>query len=711
MHVWKYLRWQDMNKSILYLVFVCVLHTNIYAQQRNRTECAQIAIDLGYTECPIEVPPTVIPRAKAFVKCSPFYIFNDTINNRFAIVSGDKRMQPILGYGEGTFNSDNIPIGLVEMLNSYSKDYDFAQNLPYVDDSEHKVNARSKSTPISPLIKSVWGQGIPFNNNTPRLGKYDRTASGCVATAMAQIMKYYNYPSSGKGFYSYTTRTHNLKVEEDFSTTIFDWGDMINSYRGNFTQNQGAAVATLMKSCGVSVDMDYDKASGAYSSDVPYAMINNFGYNPNIQYYLKQYFSDEEWETIIMNELNNGRPMLYSAVDSKEGGHAFILDGTDGNGLFHFNWGWEGSHDGYFAINALVPNTYKYTSDHSIVCHIQPEETEKKEDVFCASSFNCSQMEASNQDKFQFILNSCYCYANTTSYARDIFKNWDFTVGIYDSEDNLIQLGEIISRKGKSQYSVGRLYLSIKPDITVLNPDLAYYIKPIVSQAGANDYSVVRTAGGENNLYKLTIKGNKFSINEQLERTFTEAGIMYQVTSFSERTVTVMKGDYHAYVNVPEHIIHEGVEYTITAIGSKAFMQRYELKEVTFPSTIISVGSWCFDGCNSLEKIVCLAQTPPICEFYVTYPFDDVAATATLYVPHGSKEAYMLAEGWCDFMYVVELDEVETSITDAREQMESGIFFSIDGTRFERMDVKEIHKSVLPGIYIINGKKYLLNEK
>lgn len=703
---------QVMRKTIVQLILVLAAYTNLYAQQRTRTECAQLAMESGYVKYPIEVEGVSSAKAKIAGKVyTPYCIYNDSISDRFVIISGDRRMQPILGYGEGNFNPNEIPAGLVDMLDSYSDVYEFIQNVPFEDNQDSKILTSGITTPIVPLISSKWGQDIPFNNNTPRLGKYERTASGCVATAMAQIMKYYNYPSSGKGFYSYTTETHGLSVQEDFSQTRFEWWNMLHSYRGNFSQIEGTAVATLMKSCGVSVSMDYDNSSGAYSSDVPYALINNFGYNPNVQYYAKQYFSDEEWENIILNELRNGRPMLYSATDADEGGHAFILDGVDANGLFHFNWGWEGSNDGYFAINALTPRNYRYNSNHAIVCHIQPEEAEQKEDVFFASSFNCSQFEASVNDRLQFFLNSCYCYANTTSYSRHITANWDLSVGIFDSHDNLVQTGEIVTRSGEAQKNVGSFYLSIKPNLNILNPDLTYYIKPIVSQSGSQEYSVVRTSGGENNQYKLTVRGYKFSINDQLESVFSENGINYMISSTSERTVTATKGDYHFSVNVPKYVMHDGIEYTTTAIGSKSFMQCYDLYEVTLPSTIQSVGSWCFDGCTSLERIVCYAPTPPVCEFYVTYPFDDVVSTAILYVPMGSKEEYLKAEGWCNFNTIIEFEEAETSLADVVRQNEPVTVFSVNGLELGRINANEVCKQLPPGLYIINGKKYLINDK
>lgn len=701
-----------MSKLFVCMLLVCVVHLNMFAQQRTKDQCAQLAVDLGYVKYPFELNSASFLRAKTSVKTSvSYYIFNDTIYNRFAIVSADTRMQPILGYGKGEINLNNMPEGLIELLHSYSNAYDFVQNVPYVNNTEYNVKIQSKTVQISPLIKTAWGQGIPFNNNTPRLGKYDRTASGCIATAMAQIMRYYCYPSSGNGRYSYTTRTHKIYVEEDFSQTIFDWSEMLNSYHGNFTQTQGSAVATLMKSCGVSVGMDYDKSSGAYSSDIPYAMVNNFDYNPNIQYYLKQYFSDEEWVSLIINELINGRPMIYSAVDTKEGGgHAFILDGADGNGLFHLNWGWEGAYDGYFAISALNPDTYKYNSGHSLVCHIQPETTELRENVFYASTFSPNLFEANIDEKLEFILNSCMCYANTTSYERCISQNWDFTLGIYDSEDKLIQIGEIESKAGKSQENVGSFHISIKPNIGILDPESVYYIKPIVSKSGTNNYSAIRTVGGENNHYKLTIKDGKLSINDQLESSFTESGINYRITSKSERSVMTVKGDYHSCVNIPANIIHDGIEYTTTAIDDKAFMQSFDLREVVLPSTILSIGKWCFDGCSSLEKIVCFAQVPPICEFYVTYPFDDVVPTAKLYVPYGSKDAYSLAEGWCNFKNIEELNPYDASVNNAIEEKKSSIVFSINGTKLNGINKNEFSRPLSTGVYIINNKKYLINK-
>lgn len=184
-----------------------------------------------------------------------------------------------------------------------------------------------------------------------------RSVTGCTATAMAQVLAYWKYPEVLKSdIDSYDTQKYNLRIPTIYADeqTNYDWDNMLDSYNdGNYTDEQADAVAKLMYHCGAAVQMDYGSVSGSYY-DIS-ALANNFGYDADLMKNLYRFsFTVKEWSTIIDNELLNKRPILYSG-SSSSGGHAFVCDGADGNGLYHINWGWNGYQDGYFDITILNP--------------------------------------------------------------------------------------------------------------------------------------------------------------------------------------------------------------------------------------------------------------------------------------------------------------------------------------------------------------------
>lgn len=286
-----------------------------------------------------------------------FYVFNQG-NSAYAIVSGDDRMKPVLAYSNtGAFVVENIPSNIKALLTAYQDYYsqlDNQQKLP------QPVNFKSSNTfseDVQPLLGDInWNQDEPYYNLCPEVeGK--RSVTGCVATAMAMVMKYFEYPQKGIGSHSYKTPAGN-DCSFNFGATTFDWKNMLPQYTaGKYTDAQGKAVAELMYACGVAVEMDYSPdGSGAMSSIVADALINYFGYSKNMGYVSRNFFSTQEWMEMVKKELNEKRPILYCGA-SKEVGHEFVLDGYDKNNLVHVNWGWGGMNNGYFEIASLEPSS------------------------------------------------------------------------------------------------------------------------------------------------------------------------------------------------------------------------------------------------------------------------------------------------------------------------------------------------------------------
>lgn len=304
------------------------------------------------------------------------YVFNNGISQGYILLSADDVAAPVLGYAEsGVFDLGNIPRQMKWWMEEYGRQIQYARENGCV---QYTVPTRASKSAVAPLVKTRWDQTKPYNNNCPLInGK--ATLTGCVATAMAQVMKYWNYPDKGSGTVS-VTYGDSQRSSLNLSLKSFAWDDMLDSYSGDYTATQAAAVAYLMQACGYASEMIYStEESGALSAKAARALVNSFGYNPNLQFMERNYYTAEEWENTIYDEISAGRPVLYSGV-SPSGGHEFVCDGYSSDGYFHFNWGWSGMSDGYFILNALNPQNlgsgggtgggFNYAQD--IIIGIQP---------------------------------------------------------------------------------------------------------------------------------------------------------------------------------------------------------------------------------------------------------------------------------------------------------------------------------------------------
>lgn len=216
------------------------------------------------------------------------------------------------------------------------------------------ASERPQRAPIAPLTKTKWNQEAPYNDLCPKVNGRG-TVTGCVATAMAQVLKFHSYPAKGHGQHSYHWAPGDETLSFDYEGTTFDWDEMTNTYDAESSAEAKKAVATLMLACGISVDMHYDVGdSGASTMAMGAALIDYFGYDRSIWMPVRDYYGLYEWEDMVYSELEKGRPVLYSGQGTA-GGHQFICDGYSSDGFFHFNWGWGGMSDGYFRLTALNP--------------------------------------------------------------------------------------------------------------------------------------------------------------------------------------------------------------------------------------------------------------------------------------------------------------------------------------------------------------------
>lgn len=291
----------------------------------------------------------------------------------FAIVVNDDQLGTVAGYSDAHFDETNE--SLQWFLTTVSSS--LVNNSLSANSRKAAVPPSEKYKPsMDPLLASTWNQSTPFNDLCPKDNKGKAYPSGCVATALSQIMYFHKYPEKGSGQKQYSFKPADGVGEllsANFGETTYDWANMIDNYEsGNYSEEQGNAVATIMLHCGVAVEMNYTPTgSGAYSSEARIGLITFFNYHKNAGLLNRAYYSLEEWMDIIYNELNHNRPLYYAGADANRGGHAFVLDGYDSNGFVHINWGWGANGgNGYFDITLLNPSGYEFSQGQDMIIGI-----------------------------------------------------------------------------------------------------------------------------------------------------------------------------------------------------------------------------------------------------------------------------------------------------------------------------------------------------
>ena len=287
------------------------------------------------------------------------YVFSEAADAGFIVLSADDKAPALLGYSDaGEFDAANIPPQLEWWLQCYASQVEWLRN---DNAAKPTVNLEKAAAPgdfdaITPMVKTKWNQMDPYNILCPKLSN-ELCPTGCVATAMAQVMKYFNYPKIGTGEIRYLWKNRNSWLSMKFSEKEFDWENMADEYiAGQYTEQQADAVAYLMQACGYASQMNYGlSASSASAQNQALGMVNYFGYDKGMTYVMRQSYNYDDWFRMIYDNLVEYGPIIYGGNDIWMGGHSFVCDGYDGNGYFHFNWGWSGMSDGYFLLDALAP--------------------------------------------------------------------------------------------------------------------------------------------------------------------------------------------------------------------------------------------------------------------------------------------------------------------------------------------------------------------
>ncbi len=301
-----------------------------------------------------------------------YYVFNAPSDQGFIIATADNSLRPVLAYSDsGSLEMNDLPDNIRWWLGEYEREIEWYLTKGNNQTSPAPLPANGLKTPapkpyapsfksnqdrepIEYLVKTLWNQGAPYNDICPKVGG-ERSVTGCVATAMAQVLNYHQF-AEGKGQIRYRTRTSGIEVEFYFSNWKPEWDQMLDIYiNDEWTKDEAWQVAKLMRACGSAVRMDYTpQASGAFSSDIAPGLIDYLGYSDQTSYFERGSLIGD-WDALCYDAISQGYPLLYCGTGTA-GGHCFVCDGYDGEGLFHINWGWGGlGPDGMYALTALDP--------------------------------------------------------------------------------------------------------------------------------------------------------------------------------------------------------------------------------------------------------------------------------------------------------------------------------------------------------------------
>lgn len=571
-----------MKRTTTILIAICV--SALFANGKQISQNAALSAARKYSRTGQVAPAKNLRSDKT--NNAPYYAFN--LEQGYVIVSGDDEMTELVGYAEnGFFDAENVPPQMQLWLDGY------AEYVAAVQSGKAKARkillSDSPSVVVEPLVTTKWNQDAPFNNFAPEYtddnNNTQRCATGCAATAMAQIMKFHNWPEQGVGHYSYEHQSFGT-ISSNFSEHVYDWTNMIDRYNnGEYSNVQADAVALLMKDCGVSLNMNYGPVSGASIYSYTPAFKNYFRYSSRTVN--RSGCETAEFTKIITDELQEGRPIIYCGT-GEDGGHAFVVDGYDTNYFLHVNWGWGGYSDGYFDMNYMDPTglgigggsgAFKWNQGivlaRPLKDGVEPYEfiqqlcfvpyNDVKGGIFCEQ-----EMPANKGDVVTILLR------NTANLSGESFFG-SFNVGVFDDSGALVTMGNeerLENNNGELlEFQSGNLY-SVDLPMTLNTAGIAdgNYIVRAMSKANGDvwrkfastDCLNMTVADGKVSLVSPTpnisltgigsyngnvYKGNPFSVNITIHNGSSipaDGSILFKVTD--SETGDALSGSLRAIV-------------------------------------------------------------------------------------------------------------------------------------------------------------------
>lgn len=623
-----------------------------------------------------------------------YYIFNVGNNEGFVVAAGDDCVPAILGYAdEGNIIIEAIPDNMKSWLQGY------ADQIAYMkaNDLTYRGEIKTNHTTISPLLTTNWGQDDPYNQQCPDFFDFGKSVTGCVATAMAQVMYYHHATSTNQTLAeipAYQCRTNwngygQISVAAVPAGSTIDWDNMIDNYSSASTEVQKTAVANLMAYCGASVEMNYSNGdnggSGATSAAVPVALKKYFGYSKDTYLEYRDNYSDEEWDNLIYNELSKGNPVYYSGSNNSGGGHAFVCDGYAGDGYYHINWGWQGMSDGNFLLSVLDPDVqgtggsdagYNLGQDALIgavprdLTIIEPEAYAVFDNGVL--TFYCDNNRATRTGttydlnsgsnypgwNFDYIAESnSYNYAKAANIAKVVFDQSfssatpSTTYSWFSYCSNLAKIEGLEYLNTKYVENMARMFMLCSK---LSNIDLSTF-----DTSNVGDYQ------------------NMFVYCTGLKSV--------DISHFVTRKMWTM---YHMFRNCT-NLMDIKLPNDLKMISESQFQDCSSLALITIPAGVKQIDNNAFMN-SGLETVISYMEAPCAIDESV---FSGISSNAILYVPLGSKSAYETADNWKSFYEIVEIDadlDIEV-ILDNDLYMNAGDRAVMTLTQFESLILAQLN--------------------
>ena len=486
-------------------------------------------------------------------KANPgFYIFTPEDETGFVIISGDDELPSIVGYST-TAKADEMPPALCDLLNAYDM---------YVDDvragkaAPAQRSAKAGKSAVAPMLQTTWDQSAPYNDMCPEVNG-QKTPTGCTATAMAQIMKFHEWPRKPSANITWENNITGKKENINTSSHIYSWDKMLPHYRDSYTDEEAKAVALLMVDVGKAIQSSYSP-SGTGSSAVyaSYALVNTFDYSPDAKVVNRSEYTEEEYISIIRENLEARQPLLYTGHSQSYGsGHAFVCDGIDENDLLHIDWGWSGAFNGYFDMTYMSPEGTgigggdgRYNVSQAVIAYIHPRGKDEPDTAGTPVVYIMDVVDATASE------NPATLLEQTVKYDKNGVATTRFEAGLLNWSHSNINMTMYISaeKDGKSYVSqIG------DPQVTPFNGGLGYYIyfsisknqqdedylekgiyKIKVCYSDDNGENIYVARGADNGLI-LEVGDNSVTLRKELPEV--------EVTDIKYHTTPQMKGDKLAF--------------------------------------------------------------------------------------------------------------------------------------------------------------------
>ncbi len=541
----------------LFVLSVAILASflNTFADNRNRSEMLRIAQEKFATKSMAKGSSTIDNEIKLMKDTDQFAIYGAK-GSGFIVVSRSNTFPAIIGESTHDFDSANVAPGFKWWMENISK------SMAYRDANNMGRTSISVSTTIDPFITTKWNQGTPYNLLCPKVGSLTHGYTGCVATAMSQILKYYNYPTTSKGSGEFSTVVgKDTVIRLAVINTTYNWNNMSNTYLNNSASTpSNTAVAELMRDAGYGANMEYDvDGSAATNIDAASAFANNFTYNPySLKYLMKELYTDDEWAQIIYNEIKKLRPILYGGSTKTKEGHAFVFDGINTEGNVDVNWGWGGACDGWYDIFDLTPSGLgdefnsgtTFSENNDMILGFDPTSTASGSDFsIWATDYNCEFTKATT-NKLNLITTAFYnlSYKTFTGNFAVIFENIATTAITADTlitEDYSyipysgfgLKSGSMILDTSALQAGTYKVYLASKAtNETNWSPARSFITHDVIS------YTLTKASDGRLTLTDIDKVSNKEVNSDKTKRIYDMSGRLLNTTT--EDNIIPTKGIY-----------------------------------------------------------------------------------------------------------------------------------------------------------------------